>query len=273
MSAPVTVPDTDQWTWRPSQIDHEYQLWVALPEGYGETSGDYPWVLLLDADFGFGLARDTAILLAIEGLLPPLVIVGISYGSRDVRGGNKRWRDLTPTSTAVTPSGGGADQFLEALREDLIPAVESRYRVRADRTIAGASLGGLFSLFAMFRSPGLFQRYLVISAAMHWDGGLIFEYERELAENGRTLEGRVFLSVGGLEPASYTGPFHRLSDRLRRAYPGLVVCNNLFELETHTSVQPAALSRGLRFLFEETRVAAHDDGTPAGDSSQSSGNF
>jgi uncharacterized protein len=55
---------------------------------------------------------------------------------------------------------GGAVRFLECIEKEIIPFVESNYRVSpADRGIGGYSYGGLFSLYVLFFKPALFSIY------------------------------------------------------------------------------------------------------------------
>ena len=51
--------------------------------------------------------------------------------------------------------------------EEVIPAIEGRYRVRDDRSYYGHSLGALFGAYALFQSPQLFKRRILVSPALY----------------------------------------------------------------------------------------------------------
>jgi hypothetical protein len=86
-----------------------------------------------------------------------------------------------------------------------------------------------------------------------------FQFEGEYAEDHDSLEARVFFSVGGLEEpegdpetAQYAmiSNVREFSQVLRaRQYEGFSQQFHVFEDETHLSVIPATISRGLRFVY------------------------
>jgi predicted alpha/beta superfamily hydrolase len=105
--------------------------------------------------------------------------------------------------------------------------------------------------------PG--TRYIVGSPSIWWDGAVTFEHERAFAERSSDLPARVFMSVGSLEepgPDAQSAAAKMVSnvremDRILRdrKYAGLELTTHIFDDETHVSVIPATLSRGLRVVF------------------------
>ncbi len=242
-----------------------------------------PVVYLIDPSFFWGIATGTATLFRSAAALtgggfPGLTVVGIGYPTEDpeevfVR----RARDLTPTDGRATTSTelppvqfGGADRFLEALADEVIALVESRYEVDATkRCLSGFSFGGLFGLYVLFHRPGLFSRYLLGSPSLWWDDRLAFEWEGNWAASHDELEARVFLSVGGseqtvgdswknegmptetLQAMRQVDRLTEMADRLEdRGYRGLRLDTVVFDDEYHFTSPPAAMSRGLLALFE-----------------------
>lgn len=111
-----------------------YPIYISLPGSY-YLGKKYPVVYMLDAYSSFGTMTQMAKLLAFSKEIPELIIVGISS-----EGGSKefiynRARDFTPTRVSLdklpeelhimTPTSGGADQFLKFIEKDLIPFIES----------------------------------------------------------------------------------------------------------------------------------------------------
>ena len=145
---------------------------------------------------------------------------------------------------------GGADAFLAALTDEIIPWVESRYPVSEERGLYGGSLGGLFATHVLFTSPDTFAYYLIGSPALFWDDEVMFEREEAYANEHDDLPARVFMSVGSEEHEIMESVMSRMSGSLlSRNYPSLEIGHHIFDDETHTSVIPMYVSRGLVFLF------------------------
>jgi predicted alpha/beta superfamily hydrolase len=69
-----------------------------------------------------------------------------------------------------------SDMYLKFIAEELKPAIEKRYGVRSDRKhtwIAGSSMGGLISLYAICEYPDVFGGAACLST--HWPGSFTLE--------------------------------------------------------------------------------------------------
>ena len=251
----------------------EYQISVALPLGYADSTRAYPVLYATDANGHFGMVVETARMLRIaEPQIPQLLIVGIGYpsGGRLVHVlGEDRSYDTTPTRDLQWEEvrgrrSGGAGDFLRFLREELFPLIDAEYRTDpSDRAIYGHSAGGRFALYSILEGEGAFRRAIVASPSLWWDDRYMFKLESIYAETHRSLSARLFLSVGQDEPdeeqddigcCQMVTNFSRLADILeRRDYEGFEFRSRLFEGENHQSVVPVAISRGLRFIYESPR--------------------
>jgi predicted alpha/beta superfamily hydrolase len=254
--AEATIPMTEVTTVHSSAVGRDYRIYVALPLSYSRnTSETYPVVYLLDGDLLFGALTDPIRLLQSRGELPELIIVGIGYGTLWENTDEVKWLreiDLTPGATSDWRAG----KFLKFIQQDLFPYIDANYRTDPmDRTIAGASLGGLFPLYVLFSAPETFNRYIAVSPSLWWADRVIFEYEEEFADEHSDLPAKLFLAVGELEEGQWPDSkmvsnlkeFHkRLEDR---NYAGLEMEMVVMEDETHYSVFLGALSKGLRSVF------------------------
>jgi len=264
------------------RIGETFQIDVALPAAAPE--GALPVVYVMDSNTVFGIAAQAMRFLQSGDRARPALLVGVGYcldGVERPRNayGALRTRDLTPSLDqgfldlmaeaqngqpfqATPRATGGADDFLNFLVDELRPFVAERYDIdHADQALVGSSLGGLFSLYAMLTRPGAFASYVANSAALWWDARMLFKLEEAFAQRRTDLCADLFLSVGGLEvqaPWSMVENFERFTNQLRqRAYPNLKLTTHLFENESHTSVIPAALSRGLRAVLGGDARATH----------------
>jgi hypothetical protein len=143
----------------------------------------------------------------------------------------------------------------------------------------------LFGAWALLTAPETFQRYILVSPAITWNSEEVWRWEQDYADARQDLRATVFLSAGELEaaPVARSNAMHiaqnnpmlrprieaiiawcdengwprtaeiapEFADRLRsRNYAGLKIhCHNMPD-ETHMSVPPAVISRGLRYVFD-----------------------
>jgi predicted alpha/beta superfamily hydrolase len=249
----VSLRLTEKRTLKSKITDQEYQVFVSLPLGYNDSDKDYPVLFCLDADRQFPMAWNVTMNLFFEEWMPELIIVGPAYGKFSWEEETSRTRDYTPTAIDMFPEGGGADKFLQVLGKELVPFVESHYRVKkSDRALWGHSGGGLFVLYTLFHEPSLFQRYIATSPSLWWDNWLALEYEKEWAGKHDNLNARFFISIGEFEEPGDVAIWHEFAQRLdSRKYPDLDFRALLIGHECHISVTPVALAHGLRFVYSD----------------------
>lgn len=151
---------------------------VHIPASYFSdeyTEKPYPVAYILDGEMQFipfaGVMNSMSSGANGNYRIPELIVVGISNVDR--------FRDFTPTKDTSSPEGsefytsGGGSNFLEFLEKELIPEVESKYRVASHRLLVGHSLGGLLAVQSLIEKPELFQAYGVIDPSLWWDNGLL----------------------------------------------------------------------------------------------------
>ncbi|MEM7099158.1 MAG: alpha/beta hydrolase-fold protein [Pseudomonadota bacterium] len=270
--APVQLEGTLRHHMTSEAIGEQYVIDVYVPPNATEAM---PVVYLTDGNTMFPIVLNTMHLLRLGNELPPLILVGIGYQKAD-QSISLRNRDLTPTADerflqastsqgpAVLPQAqpGGADAYLDFIRDQVKPFIESNYPAKpGDDTLMGDSLGGLFTLHALFTRPTEYARYVAGSPSLWWDEGVSFATEANYAQTQDDLQARVFLSVGSLEESPGSEEYrmvsnmHKMADILEsRSYPSLQLTRVEFDGETHLSVIPATFGRGLRAVFAEDDV-------------------
>lgn len=260
----TTIPWTTNTKIYSEAVRDTFKISVALPENYDKTK-EYPVAYLTDPRFAFGTAVEASRALTIEGAIPPIILVGIGYpGSQDLgRIMQLRSRDFSTVSDPEVPGGwpawaneiewGGADAFLEFIKNELIPHIEQNYSTTTERAYLGWSGGGHFGLYTLFNDPELFTKYLLVSAPFEWfHKGIAFEYEKEFAGNNDSLNAEVLFAVGTEESESTLEANKRMADILKkRGYKGLDVSIKIIEDKNHYAVWPVAINHGLQQLFDD----------------------
>jgi hypothetical protein len=234
--------------------DHE--LIIYLPDSY-DTSPDktYPVLYFMDAYWDMPLLNSIHGQLVWDNAIPELIMVGFSYPGDSANYGFLRSRDLTPTKVADNPLSGDAPIFLEFIEKTVIPYIESKYRTaKNERALSGSSLGGLFTLYAMYEKPELFKRFISISPAAMWDNRYLFKLDSVNALKNESLPVRLFLSYGTEEFQLFRDPIIDLQKQLsERPYKGFALLNYKMEGEDHSGVKSDGYSRGLRWVFKDLK--------------------
>lgn len=176
---------------------------VRVPASYRSGASRYPVLYLTDGDAQIAHTVATIDFLARQGRMPELIVVGVSNTDRT--------RDLTPTHLAETtfgagsetfrfPTSGGADKFLAFFETELIPTIESKYRVQPYRVFAGHSFGGLFALHALFAKPKLFNAVIAVSPTLTWDNRYVARRAEEFVKANSELNGALVFTLGDEAP-------------------------------------------------------------------------
>ncbi len=267
----VTLFNTEKRILHSEIINDDFEIYISLPYRYAYTDTTYPVLFNLDANISFGITDNVVhILSTLNKEIPEMIVVGIAYTIKGVedwaamRGRDfkptshpekdKAWQDRLSRATGrddIVITSGGADKFLAFIRKELIPFIESNYRVSSDRAIAGVSASGLFTLYTLFQHPETFQRYFAGSPSISWDEPYMYKLENDFAVTHKDLPVRLFMCVGSLESESYINNMKKIAQLLRsRNYPNLELEAVIFENETHGSIYQASISSALKMLYK-----------------------
>lgn len=261
-AAPYSPPHAEVIPLHSENTGADYLLYISRPDASPEAGKTYTAIYMLDPDYSFAIVQSIVRHFVERNNLPPMVIVGIATaGGVDDRGAYKRGRtrDYTPTFVASGGYGaefqkvsGGAPKFAAFIADEVAPLIEERYGASSeDRTIIGHSYGGLFAAYMLTTKPDVFQRYVIVSPSLWYDDRLIFRLEAEQAKRGEAFPAHVFLSVGAIEQQQMSDDITALKAALdARKDASLEVDIKIFEDETHNSVFPAAVTRGLLKVFD-----------------------
>ncbi|MDP4259211.1 MAG: cupin domain-containing protein [Bacteroidota bacterium] len=251
---PVEIPNTEALELHSVLADRDYVLHVNLPANYSGGDKRYPVVYLLDGQWDFPLLSAIYGEQYFDGFIPAFITVGITWGGANPDYDRLRARDFTPSSPDGSANWGNAPRFLSFIRRELVPFIDAKYRtVKDERTLIGSSLGGLFTLYALFTGPDLFNHYVLTSPALQWDNSVLDSFEKEFAVHGSERPVRVFMAVGALEPNAQA--FLQYVERLATAqYHGLQVESRVLDNIGHSGTKAEGYSRGLQSVFARPAI-------------------
>lgn len=249
---PITIGETVRID---SKIMGEQRtILISTPPGYERGAERYPVLYMTDGDAHLTHTRGTVDFLASNGLMPQLIIVGVTNTDRT--------RDLTPTHVATrtiagrvfeNPTSGGAARFLDFFAQELFPYVDAHYRTLPLRLFSGHSFGGLFALNALFARPEMFQTVLSVSPSLNWDDDLPIRQAGAFFEKRSELDSMLFVAMADEEEGD---PRPNRLDRLEKSLQDADVSGFRWRVmrmpdETHGSVVLRAHYWGLREAFAE----------------------
>ena len=237
----------------PTADGRHYQLHIDLPADYGkDTSKRYPVVFVTDGYWDFEKMHTIRGCLLFDKYVPEFIIVGLGYAGENLNYGELRQWELAPIprGSDIKNTGHAAD-FLHTIETEIIPYIEREFRMDpAHRVLAGASLGGLFTLYSMYAKPELFYGYIAATPAVLSGNNWLLGYEEAFAKSARVLKGRLFVSSGGNEWPNYMASVLQYNSRIAaRKYPDLAYEFRMIDGERHAGMQIDSYVRGLTFIF------------------------
>lgn len=254
---PYVMPKAEVRALPRSANGRDYIVNVSFPLSY-DTAGPnrrYPVIYMCDGYWDFPLGAYIADYIRRDGMAPETIVVGIGYGGDNPDVGLLRQWDLTPGNDPVYDAQGKttghAEEFLDVLATEIIPFVESNYRADPSfRMLFGSSFGGLFSVYAAFQKPGLFQGVVVTGASLDWRDDLTLEMARAYKASGRSLNMRMYVGWGDGDTSGGIAACRRFAEEVPAlGIPGLRLAAREIEGAAHSGSKPENFTRGVRFVF------------------------
>lgn len=248
------------------ETGRNYLLYIGYPDSYKQhPERNYPVVYLTDGYWSFPKVFSLCTALWIDQITPEFIVVAIGYAD-EVDCNRERMYELSPVpQTDGWMSGfdgrmGGSRSFLNAIKREIIPYVEDRLRADGSfRVLGGNSMGGLFSLFAMYEEPELFQGVISASPTVQWSHMWLFQHADRMRSKalGDDYSGccriptRLFMSVGDGEKPTVIGAVKAFDQMLLGAgYTDFSYLFRILDGERHCTGVAEAYNRGLRFVFQ-----------------------
>jgi predicted alpha/beta superfamily hydrolase len=194
------------------QLGRQRRIWIYLPAGYKSSKKKYPVIYMNDGQnlfdaytSGFGEWGVDEILDKMPGEHESIV-VGIDHG------GEYRLTEYDPYDSKY--GKGRGDDYVDFLAKTLKPYIDQHYSTKPDAketTIAGSSMGGLISMYAALKYPGVFGNAGVFSPSF-WIAPHMFEFAKQ---KNLPASSRFYFVCGDAESDSMVADMKKMADIIR----------------------------------------------------------
>jgi metallo-beta-lactamase class B len=187
------------------ELGRSRRIWIYLPPGYSSNASRYPVLYMHDGQNVFDNATSFVGEWGVDETLDSLN----SLGDKDVivvavdHGDSKRFDEYSPWKNAKY-GGGEGDRYVDFLVKTLKPYIDSHYRTLPDRLntgVAGSSMGGLISLYAILKYPDVFSRAGIFSPAF-WVAPEAYKFVA--SSGGVRPDSRLYFVIGAQEAQDST---------------------------------------------------------------------
>jgi uncharacterized protein len=234
-------------------------VWV--PPGYNQSTARYPVLYDLNTFFSYTYDCGTVEMFSRTTDSPAMIVVGIP----------QLFDGYVPTPFEQrSDTLAGADRSLAFLRDEVIPLIEANYRTNALRILYGHSVGGLFTMYAMFNYPDMFAGYLAGSPWFQSNDQYWLKNIERFAKVRSLKDKYLYATVGNGEQQLTRDTFTELEKWMKAAtLPGLT-WRTVWAEGDHGSLSGRTIYDGLLFIFSGWKVpgelvlAADTDAIEAG---------
>jgi uncharacterized protein len=140
------------------KMDMRREITISVPESYANNPKKiYPLLVVLDGDYLFNAFHGALSYGNYWDDLPEMIIVGINQNKN-----NERIDDCELSPDTGLPEGKSA-KFFEFIGGELMPYIESKYRIAPFKMIAGHDVtAGYINVF-LFKDQPIFNAYISLS--------------------------------------------------------------------------------------------------------------
>ncbi|WKB82922.1 alpha/beta hydrolase-fold protein [Cellulophaga lytica] len=234
----------DQFIITSTIVNDNYPIYVFLPKNY-DSNLKNQLIIALDGDARFNSIANILSKKVEKNSMPPCILVAI---------GNNKQRNRDYTPTVYAHGSGGAENFYQFIKNELIPELESRYSIDSsnNKTLIGHSFGGLFTQYVMAkeRASNPFNKFISGGTSYWYDSGIIFNFEEYYASANTDLDVIFYNGMGSLEGGVMLASFEEMNNRLRsRNFPNFKHKSELIKKSGHSGSATKIVKKGLDYVF------------------------
>ena len=180
------------------QLQRTRKIWIYLPENYHTTSERFPVLYMHDGQNVFDDTTSFAGEWGVDDYLDSAHEKGIEAIVVAIdNGGAKRMNEYNPYDSKRFGKGEGK-AYVDFIVKTLKPFIDKNYRTKKDKantSIAGSSMGGLITFYAILQYPRVFGGAGLFSPSL-WAAPKLFD---EIKSKASKLNSKVYFYVGKQE--------------------------------------------------------------------------
>jgi len=192
------------------ELKRTRRIWIYLPPDYAHSKKRYGVLYMHDGQNLFDNATSYSGEWGVDEYLDSIfkkgkkevIVVGVDNGL------NKRMNEYNPWEFQNFGKGEG-DQYVNFLVKDLKPFIDKHYRTLKNKSntfIAGSSMGGLISLYAVLKYPQVYGGAGIFSPAFWTASGI----DSMVIADAKKVNTRLFFYAGGKEGDSMVPDMKRI---------------------------------------------------------------
>ena len=205
------------------QLNRTRRVWIYLPSDYSATKKHYPVLYMQDGQNVFDDLTSFAGEWSLDETLDSIgnhtreiIVVAVDHG------GDKRINEYCPYDMEKYGKGEG-NKYIDFLVKTLKPFIDKCYRTEKNKKntfIAGSSMGGLISMYAILKYPRVFGGAGVFSPAF-WIGPEIFN---DIAAKGAKVNSKIYFYCGAQEGETMQPDTEKAFSEMRKISKSTMVC-------------------------------------------------
>ena len=197
------------------QLNKKRRIWIYLPKTYASSNKNYPVLYMQDGQNLFNVQTANMDEWRVDECLDSMqkatgkecIVVGIDHG------GESRLAEYSPynfeyNKTKITAQG---KQYVDFLAITLKPFIDSKYRTKKsfeNTFIAGSSMGGLISLYAVMQYPQVFGSAGIFSPSF-WIAKQLYTDATQFV-NPNPI--KLYFYAGGKEDPTLVADINKMAD-------------------------------------------------------------
>lgn len=235
-------------TFHSAILGEERVINVTLPQDF-DPAKTYPFMYVLDGSYDEDFVHISGLVQFYNLMfgMPETIVVGIANVDR-----KRDFTHHTDIKKLLTdfPTTGHSEKFIRALREEIIPLIESEYRYHPTRYLVGQSLGGLVATEILLKYPSTFSHYLITSPSLWWDEGSLLASASNYISKFPDENRFIYIAVGADEEKIMIRQAEELASLLEnKGNKKLKVEYNIMTGENHATILHNSIYQALNILF------------------------
>jgi predicted alpha/beta superfamily hydrolase len=196
------------------QLKRVRKIWIYLPEDYATSENHYPVIYMQDGQNVFDEATAFSGEWGVDEFLDTTLLKKCIVVAVD-NGGTKRVTEYNPYDNKRFGKGEG-DVYVDFLVKTLKPFIDKKYKTLKSKEttfIAGSSMGGLISFYAILKYPKIFGGAGIFSPSFRISGPKIID---AVTKNGKKVQSKIYFYAGKQESEAMVPDMLKVFEEMSR---------------------------------------------------------